>query len=112
MLSKITKKFSVPLIFRLGIQKDLIGSEDDSVNRLTISMDGINPIDYTVYGGVGLEYSWRNIAFVRGGTRLYHDTAGLSLGGGLKWSMFEVDYAYVNYGILKETHQFGISLNF
>jgi len=26
--------------------------------------------------------------------------------------MFEVDYAYVNYGILKETHQFGISLNF
>jgi len=112
MLSKITKKFSVPLIFRLGIQKDLIGSEDDSVNRLTISMDGINPIDYTVYGGVGLEYSWRNIAFVRGGTRLYHDTAGLSLGGGLKWSMFEVDYAYVNYGILKETHQFGISLTF
>ena len=112
MLSKITKKFSVPLIFRLGIQKDLIGSEDKSVNRLTISMDGINPIDYTVYGGVGLEYSWRNIAFVRGGTRLYHDTAGLSLGGGLKWSMFEVDYAYVNYGILKETHQFGISLNF
>ena len=112
MLSKITKKFSVPLIFRLGIQKDLIGSEDDSVNRLTISMDGINPIDYTVYGGVGLEYSWRDIAFVRGGTRLYHDTAGLSLGGGLKWSMFEVDYAYVNYGILKETHQFGISLNF
>ena len=110
MLSKITKKFSVPLIFRLGIQKDLIGSEDDSVNRLTISMDGINPIDYTVYGGVGLEYSWRNIAFVRGGTRLYHDTAGLSLGGGLKWSMFEVDYAYVNYGILEETHQFGISL--
>ena len=112
MLSKITKKFSVPLIFRLGIQKDLIGSEDDSVNRLTISMDGINPIDYTVYGGVGLEYSWRNIAFVRGGTRLYHDTAGLSLGGGLKWSMFEVDYAYVNYGILKETHQFGINLEF
>ena len=112
MLSKITKKFSVPLIFRLGIQKDLIGSEDDSVNRLTISMDGINPIDYTVYGGVGLEYSWRDIAFVRGGTRLYHDTAGLSLGGGLKWSMFEVDYAYVNYGVLKETHQFGISLNF
>ena len=112
MLSKITKKFSVPLIFRLGIQKDLIGSEDDSVNRLTISMDGINPIDYTVYGGVGLEYSWRDIAFVRGGTRLYHDTAGLSLGGGLKWSMFEVDYAYVNYGILKETHQFGINLSF
>lgn len=111
-LSTITKKFSVPLIFRLGIQKDIIGSEEDSANRLTISMDGINPIDYTVYGGVGIEYSWQNIAFIRGGTRLFHDTAGISLGGGLQWSMFIVDYAYVNYGILKEIHQFGISLNF
>ena len=71
-----------------------------------------NPIDYTVYGGVGFEYSWQNMAFIRGGTRLYHDTAGLSLGGGLKWNMFAVDYAYVNYGILEETHQFGINLSF
>jgi len=26
--------------------------------------------------------------------------------------MFAVDYAYVNYGILEETHQFGLSLEF
>ena len=111
-LSKITKKFSVPLTFRLGIQKNVWGEDDGSTNRLTVSVDGINPIDYTVFGGIGLEYSWRDIAFIRGGTRLFHDTAGVSLGGGLKWSMFAVDYAYVNYGILKETHQFGISLEF
>jgi len=111
-LSKITKKFSVPLVFRLGIEKELLGDEEEGSNHLTISLDGINPIDYTVYGGVGLEYSWRDMAFVRGGTHLFHDTAGLSLGGGLKWGMIVVDYAYVNYGILKETHQFGISLVF
>ena len=111
-LSKITQKFSVPLIFRLGLEKDIIGGEDGDANRLTISMDGINPIDYTVYGAVGIEYSWRDIAFIRAGTRLYHDTAGLSLGGALKWSMFTIDYAYVDYGMLKNTQQFGISLNF
>ena len=111
-LSKITKKFSVPLTFRLGLQKDLFGDVEEGSHRLTVSMDGINHIDYTLYGGIGLEYSWQNRAFIRGGTRLFHDTAGLSLGGGLKWSMFEVDYAYVNYGILNETHQFGISLVF
>ena len=111
-LSKITNKFPVPLTFRIGLSNDVIGGGEESVHRLTFSADAINPIDYTVYGGVGFEYSWRDIAFVRGGTRLYHDTAGLSLGGGLKWSMFAVDYAYVNYGILEETHQFGISLNF
>ena len=111
-LSKITKKFSIPLTFRLGIQKDVLGGDDESISRLTVSADAINPIDYTVYGGIGLEYSWRDMAFIRGGTKLFHDTAGLSLGGGLKWSMFAVDYAYVNYGILKETHQFGLSLEF
>ena len=111
-LSKIIKEFSVPLTFRLGIQKDVWGGDDESTSRFTVSVDGINPIDYTVYGGIGIEYSWREMAFIRGGTRLFHDTAGLSLGGGLKWSMFAVDYAYVNYGTLKETHQFGINLEF
>ena len=111
-LSKITSKFSVPLTFRIGLSNDVIGGDEGSVHRLTLSADGINPIDYTVYGGLGVEYSWRDIAFIRGGTKLFHDTAGLSIGGGLKWSMFAVDYAYVNYGILEETHQFGISLEF
>ena len=111
-LSKITSKFSVPLTFRIGLSNDVIGGEDGSVHRLTLSADGINPIDYTVYGGLGVEYSWRDIAFIRGGTKLFHDTAGMSFGGGLKWSIFEIDYAYVNYGILEETHQYGISLEF
>ena len=109
---KITAPFSVPLVFRLGIQKDLFGSDEESVSRLTVSADAINPIDYTVYGGLGIEYIWRDMAFVRGGTHLFHDTAGLSLGGGVKWKIIAIDYAYVNYGILEETHQFGISLEF
>ncbi len=108
-LAKITKKFPVPLTFRLGLQKDIWANDN---SYLTISVDGINPLDYTVYAGVGVEYSWNDMVFIRGGTRLLHDTAGLSIGGGLKWGMFMVDYAYVNYGVLKETHQFGISLNF
>ena len=109
---KITEEFSVPLIFRLGVQKDIFGSEEGSTHHLIVSADAINPIDYTVYGGVGAEYSWRDMAFIRGGTHLFHDTAGMSVGGGLKWSIIAVDYAYVNYGILEETHQFGISLEF
>ena len=111
-LSKITNKFPVPLTFRIGLSNDVIGGDEESIHRLTFSADAINPIDYTVYGGIGAEYSWNNMAFIRGGTKLFHDTAGMSLGGGLKWSIFEVDYAYVNYGVLEETHQFGINLKF
>ena len=110
---KITEEFSVPLIFRLGVQKDIFGSEEEvSGSRLTVSADAINPIDYTVYGGLGIEYSWNDIAIVRAGTHLFHDTAGLSLGGGLKWKIITLDYAYVDYDILDKTHQFGISLEF
>ena len=111
-LSKITNKFPVPLTFRIGLSNDVIGGDEESIHRLTFSADAINPIDYTVYGGIGAEYSWNNMAFIRGGTKLFHDTAGMSLGGGLKWSIFKVDYAYVNYGVLEETHQFGINLKF
>jgi len=111
-LSKITSKYSVPLTFRIGLSNDVIGREEGSEHRLTLSADGINPIDYTVYGAVGAEYSWRDMAFLRCGTKIAHDTGGMTLGGCLKWSMFAVDYAYVNYGILEETHQFGISFEF
>ena len=111
-LIRSTKEFPVPLVFRLGIKKDLIGAEEGSVHRLTTSIDAINPLDYILYFSTGAEYSWRDIGFFRAGTHIGHDTAGLSLGGGLKWSIFEVDYAYVNYGVLEETHQFGINLKF
>ena len=111
-LSKISSKFSVPLTFRIGLSNDIIGREEGSIHRLTLSADGINPIDYTVYGALGAEYSWRDMAFLRFGTKLSHDTSGISVGGGLKWSLFSIDYAYVNYGVLEETHQFGISLDF
>ena len=111
-LIQSTRKFPVPLVFRLGIKKDIFGAGEDAVHRLTASIDGINPIDYILYWSMGTEYSWRDIGFFRAGTHIGHDTAGLSLGGGLKWNIFAVDYAYVNYGILEETHQFGISLEF
>ena len=110
---KITKKFSVPLVFRLGLQKDLeLKDLLGSMHNLSVAMDAINPIDYTVHGGLGVEYSWNKMLFARGGLRWGHDTAGLSLGAGAKWKIISVDAAYVNYGILEETLQFGISLEF
>lgn len=115
-LAKITKKFPLPLMFRMGVQNDILGPDSEFIqnqnHRLTFSIDGINSIDYIVYGTTGMEYGWRDTAFLRGGTHLGHDTAGLSLGAGVKLFGIVVDYAYVNYGPLDETHQFGISLEY
>jgi len=111
-LLRRTKKFPVPLVFRLGLTKEILGSEEGATHRLIASVDGINPIDYVLNWSVGAEYSWQDMVFVRSGTHLGHDAPGLSFGGGLRWNYISVDYAYVNYGILEETHQFGISLEF
>ena len=119
-LAKVTKEFPLPLTFRLGVKNDIMGPNGtflkNSAHRLTVSMDGINPSDYTVYGSVGCEYGWMDFAFVRVGTHLGHDTAGMSMGAGIKLKArgmgVSVDYAYVDYGILKMTHQAGLSLEF
>ncbi len=115
-LERITDEFSLPLTFRLGIQNDLIGPKSALMNipnhRLSIAADGINSMDYTVYGTIGAEYAWQEIAFLRFGTHLGHDTAGLSCGAGIKYRGINFDYAYVNYGVLETTHQVGIGLEF
>ena len=51
---------------------------------------------------------------MRGGSHLGHDTAGFSLGLGTLVAVgstkIAVDYAYVDYGVLKTTHQISIGL--
>ena len=69
--------------------------------------------DFRLYAGLGAEYCWNNMAYARVGTRLGHDdTAGLSFGIGFKFKGIMVDYAYVDYGDLSTTSQFGIGLEF
>ena len=115
-LQRITDKFPLPLTFRLGIENMVMGPDSpflkNEKHTLLVSVDGVKPNDYTVYGSMGLEYGWQNLAFVRMGTHLNHDTAGFSLGAGVKYRGINIDYAFVNYGILETTHQFGIGLGF
>ena len=119
-LQRITDKFPLPLTFRLGIENKIMGPESpflkNDKHSLIVSVDGIKPSDYVVYGSMGLEYGWQNLAFLRAGTHLNHDTAGLSLGAGAnvrlgKWAL-TIDYAFVDYDILNYTNQLAIGLKF
>tara|TARA_B100000029_G_C17462591_1_gene919082 strand:+ start:230 stop:1261 length:1032 start_codon:yes stop_codon:yes gene_type:complete len=117
---KIADSFILPLTFRLGLSNEIIGPKSDLIeakhHKLLVSVDAINPIDYTLYGAIGMEYNYSDMFFLRGGTHFGHDTADWSLGGGLKLEInkytFGLDYAYVNYGILNYTHQFGLNFEF
>tara|TARA_B100000575_G_C23141078_1_gene664038 strand:- start:477 stop:1472 length:996 start_codon:yes stop_codon:yes gene_type:complete len=110
-----TQFFPLPMTFRLGVKNRIIGNNSSSLiksesSRLDLAFDGIKSIDYTVYGCFGLEYAWNEIAFVRAGTHLEHDTQGASLGLGFSYNGIKFDYALVQYGILGSTGQFGIKL--
>ena len=63
-----------------------------------------------------MEYGFADMFFLRAGTHFGHDTADMSLGAGLQINSDEfsmaLDYAYVNYGILDYTHQFGLNFKF
>ena len=111
-----TEKFSLPMSFRLGLKNDIMGKENAIISsesqRITVAFDAINPIDYTLYYSMGLEYAWNELAYMRAGTHIGHDTAGLSLGGGVKIGAIYADYAFASYGDLKDTHQFGLRFEF
>ncbi len=116
----ITEPFVLPMTFRLGFSNELMGSESSFIksdnHRFMVSFDAVNPIDYVLHGSVGMEYSFREILFLRAGTHLEHDTADFSIGAGLAMNIrdykFGMDYAYVNYGVLDFTHQFGLNFEF
>lgn len=97
----------------MGPESDIIKTKN---HKILLSLDAINPIDYTLYGAFGLEYNNKDMFYARAGTHFGHDTADWSVGAGLKIKIknykFGLDYAYVNYGILNYTHQFGLNFEF
>ena len=117
---QIAESFSLPMTFRLGFANYIVGPESQFVqsknHKFLLSFDAINPIDFTLHGAIGMEYGFADMFFLRTGTHIGHDTADMSFGAGLKINTdifsLGIDYAYVDYGILDYTHQFGLNFRF
>jgi outer membrane protein OmpA-like peptidoglycan-associated protein len=61
---------------------------------------------------VGAEYALQDTALVRAGYRWDHELGSLSLGAGLRWSRWGVDYAYQPYGTLGNNHRLTLTYAF
>lgn len=109
--------YDLPLIFRVGLATDAFNEEN---NRLTLAVDAVHPNDNTEYVNSGLEYSWANIVALRAGWKSAFERGGeqgLTWGIGLQNSFatpldFLVDYAYQDFGRLKEVHYFSFGIRF
>jgi opacity protein-like surface antigen len=110
-------KFDLPLLFRFGISSDVI---KETSSRLTLDVDAVHPNDDTEYLNTGLEYAWNEIIHLRAGyNSLFEKDSekGLTLGFGVYYRIVDLvkvklDYAYQDFGRLKDVHYFSVGINF
>ena len=109
--------YELPLLFRVGLATDAVRDEN---SRLTLAVDAIHPNDNTEYLNSGIEYTWGNILSLRGGWNSLFQRGteqGLTLGGGVEYEVpgsvaLHFDYAYQDFGRLKEAHFFSVGVKF
>ena len=70
------------------------------------------PNYYKIYPGIGCEFDWgftKDIGLqLRTGYKINQDLgflAGLTFGLGIKYNLFSIDYAYVNYDVLESMNK-------
>ena len=111
------EEFELPLLFRIGIAVDAIKTLD---SRLTIAADAIHPNDNSEYVNTGLEYTWNEIFFIRGGYKsLFEEDGeqGFTVGAGINYRVLEafkvkIDYAYQDFGRLKNVQYISLGVRF
>ncbi|MBN1541268.1 PorV/PorQ family protein [candidate division KSB1 bacterium] len=112
-----TETWPLPLIFQFGLA---VEAWQNPLNRLTLAADAIHPYDNTESINLGLEYAFRELAFVRAGYRdlLLRDAEqGLTFGAGLATRVvgsfnLRIDYAYADFGRLQHVQRFSLALLF
>jgi len=96
---------SLPLTYKGGIALRL--------KSFTIAADAVKAIDDDMYFCAGLEWWIGDILALRAGYRTGQDVgSGISYGVGLKISKINLDYAYVPYGDLGNTHRVSLGIKF
>ncbi len=112
-----TEKWSLPLIFRVGLAMDMLHSPN---GYLTLAADAVHPNDNYEYLNLGTEYNYRNLFYLRGGWKtllLANTEQGLTVGAGMRYRMagnvaFIVDIAYADFGRLENVIRYSLGVQF
>ena len=110
--------WDLPLYFQIGISTQAFDLDD---YKLTISADALVPNNDYQSLNVGAEFSFLDYILLRGGYNslfLQDAEGGLSFGAGvnskmlLSTAVINFDYAYRDFGRLKNVHNFSIGIKF
>ncbi|MBN1423570.1 PorV/PorQ family protein [Candidatus Fermentibacteria bacterium] len=112
-LTFITESFPLPINFNLGFAIDPLHS---GPHRLTVAFAGSHPSDNQERYTMGMEYWYSEMVALRTGYKIRYDDEDLSFGGGLRTSLGSmaaaIDYAYVPYAKLQDTHRLSLGIGF
>ncbi|HDS09470.1 MAG TPA: OmpA family protein [Firmicutes bacterium] len=83
---------------------------------LLASFDINNDAYESLRGGLGLEYGFRNMYFIRTGYKINYDLYGLTFGAGINFPILNrvrisVDYAFQDMDIMGDTHRISIAFS-
>jgi hypothetical protein len=125
-----TEDMEMPTMFRFSVMTDLVGGPEALLSQVATagSLRAVgefaNAIDTDLQGALGVEYSYRNIVFLRGGKRWLNEAdsdfqgfeRGLAFGGGIRLPVagrsVQFDYAWNGAGELPNTNHFGFEFGF
>ena len=109
--------YEMPLTFRVGLSMDVFKTD---LLRATAALDAIHPNDNSEYLNSGLEIGYDEMIFARVGYKslfMKDSEGGLTAGAGLSYNLLggtfiKFDYAFADYGRLKNVHFISVSVKF
>jgi hypothetical protein len=107
------QSFSPPTVFRIGFAFE---PYQDEQHKVTASVQLNHPNDNSENVSTGVEYTWKNTFYLRGGYKFNVDEQNYSFGAGvevpIEIAKVTVDYSYSNFTRLGTAHRFSLILGF
>jgi len=105
----------MPIDFRVGVAMDFL-QESGGPHFMTVVLEGDHPNDGQEKLHIGVDYTFEEKVSLRGGYKINYDAQSFTFGAGanhsLRGTKVEVNYAYVDFGALKQVHMFSFGVAF
>ncbi len=102
---------ALPLTLNIGVSMNMMDLIDPgyNVHEFLLSVDAVNPRDFSEQIKVGGEYTFLRTFILRAGYAFPTDEQGITFGVGLKQSLnrfgFGADYSYTDFGVFSNVHR-------
>ena len=108
------ENFQLPLTFSIGASANLMDflPKYYNIKYLLFTLDAVHPRSHPEYIKTGLELRVFNLLDLRTGYISNIDEADITFGFGIYKFGFNMDYAYVPYGVFDNVQRFSIRYNF